>query len=134
MKTALLTGYWFILLNKMENRLTMCLSLFPKKMIYKKRCILKNNMVSVKAAKKYFDFLLHLSTQKRRDTKQYKNVWDRKKDLTTSKRVENDTLCKRLWKDSLNKSLWHLYKRWKVTRWHRVKRKRKENLKAFKLH
>lgn len=80
----------------------------------------EKNIASVKADKKYFDILLHLSFQKRRYIKQYKNVWDRKKDLTTSKRVEDDTLCIRVGKDSPNKSLWHLYKRWKVTRWHRV--------------
>lgn len=35
-----------------------------KIMIYKKRNILEKNMVSVKAAKKYFDFLLYLSFKK----------------------------------------------------------------------
>ena len=55
------------------------------------------NMALVKAAKKYFDILLHLSFQKRRYIKQYKNVWDRKKDLTTLKK-EDDTLCVKGWK------------------------------------
>lgn len=44
-----------------------------------------------KAAKEYFDILLYLfSKKKKRYTKQNKNVWDRQKDLTTSKKVEGD--------------------------------------------
>lgn len=61
-----------------------------KIMIYKKKYILKNNMVSVKAAKKYFDFLLYLFSKRGYIQNKRQNIWDRKKDLTTSKTAEDD--------------------------------------------